>query len=414
MAHSLRRVRSKRKATPDSQENSEVSKSPMLPPEVLSIIVEELEASISDSATLKNALYTLLVTSRAFNAEAERVLYRHVEFVNETPQAGQICSALRARAAKYVQALRVTRYNGISGRRGRSLHTHFSYLPLNQMTNLRSLSIQEAPDHLIETAKLFTFLRESISENLLLSFHASIVLDEPALRFFEQQKNITEISMEIINPKLDVDALRSTDLLPALKRARIRSLPGQRFQELLQNRPVMALELSSLRDLPNTWGSVATQLTALDISDVSCNVHADETVHISESLVASAVNLRLLAYCTLYIFDGSTHLFTNALGPLRLLTHLEALALSFETPRDLGFDISILPKIVGPPSKLASLFIVHGNYTFSSTSYRSFELTKNDKEGWDRSPSQPSGVVNRNEWFDSHYADLPDVQKEAT
>lgn len=276
---------------------------PILPPELLRNIVEEI--AISDSKHRNRSLYILSLTSWVFYAEARRVLYREVTLINGTPGASQIRRALEAGATKYVQSLHIESYNGASGRRGRSAKMDFLHAPLHGMDNLRSLSISNGGAEIRRTAKLFDFLDASLTHDSLLRFHAPVTINNRLFGFLERQSKISDLFVWDVRSSFDDTLLRSHQFLPVLNRLKFQYLPWHGFTDFVQDRPVIALCLDSLWEFPEYWDAFATRLTALDLSNAVFD--GDGAPQITQTIVSTAVNLRLFASYRLLSYSGKSY-----------------------------------------------------------------------------------------------------------
>lgn len=271
-----------------------------LPPELLRNIVEEVASSLPEAKLRNHALFNLLLASWAFHAEAQRVLYHEVTFVNGTPAAGRISDALDNGAAKYVRSFRVEGYNdSASGRHGRSSNMHFHYIPLHKMQGLRSLSI--CGEAYRKNLKLFEFLNASLDENILVSFRADADLNLEALPFLKRQRNIRSLFLLHIDPSLE--SFPCAGVLPVLRYLRVRSLPVQLSIGYFQDRPITALRVDTFWWLPQSWREITAQLTSLDLSRATCPKHVSDVL-INQGLLSALVNLRLFASYTIVYRDG--------------------------------------------------------------------------------------------------------------
>ncbi|KZS91335.1 hypothetical protein SISNIDRAFT_168058 [Sistotremastrum niveocremeum HHB9708] len=171
------------------------------------------------------------------------------------------------------------------------------------MDGLQSLVLRGPPWP--EDASVITdFLISSIPANTLLKFHVLEYLNSAILQFLQQQNKLQFLSLHECDGRDNLTtSLQSPQMMPTLKRLElIFTQDDNRFQELVEARPITVFHLSTVVLLPPCWSTFAPRLHALDISN--SYIREYQIGEVLETLSTTAVNLRLFACFQVNYFPG--------------------------------------------------------------------------------------------------------------
>ncbi|KZS96803.1 hypothetical protein SISNIDRAFT_482596 [Sistotremastrum niveocremeum HHB9708] len=313
-------------------------RSPIIPLEIIGMIMDEYVAGESDVKTLSRTLGGLAQSSRLLQADAERRLYSVVKFVVGSPAAQKIASVLRSRTAKYVRTLEISNY-GPALRRGRSTARNVSALPFSLMTVLRHLEVKFAPCELFEpgtdiNCELFDLLRDQLPENILHSFVCRRALAASHLIFLDRHPNLKSLTLENVYTAIqpaEPDAHDFARLSNVVEMSVTDVDETSQSYYFIKRSELRYLTFTRIFSIPRDWASHAMHLRVLDVMRITLDQSALERV------VDCSPQLQLLLFT---LCDSPK---TNPFDVLYRLERLEALVI-MEKNLFATYTCSVVPK----------------------------------------------------------------------
>ncbi|KZT34198.1 hypothetical protein SISSUDRAFT_308995 [Sistotremastrum suecicum HHB10207 ss-3] len=284
-----------------------------LPVELYRPIVEALAWGSRNSTTSGRDMLNLSLTCRAFQIEAERVLYRDIEIIYGTKQSFLLSETLGARTAKYVSRLTIVNY-GITIPRSR-----FSFMkrreplsvtiPFVLMSGMRYLVVTRRPSRQTSEAlringevpedHLLSLLSEQVPENTILSFRCTLPVSDATINFLERQSSINTLGLGVTDTPgvTNWETFRSPTFLPNLEAVRAVKIDNN-LEALMLSHRVSGLVFESWVPSPPQWGGYACHLTFLDLSAIPLSNNREVTTFLQKAinvrfLLISSYNLQL-------------------------------------------------------------------------------------------------------------------------
>ncbi|KZS87507.1 hypothetical protein SISNIDRAFT_470872 [Sistotremastrum niveocremeum HHB9708] len=280
------------------------------------------------------ALCSLAQTCRAFQYEAERIIFRDLLFEQQKSCPSELMDALQTRKAEYVEkitimdsAINVQNRLKSARMRGRPMvYISYTTLPFDRMSRLRAIHISkiflDKPTFIDRS--LFQVLHEKLVENTLRSFSSSISLNSHELQFLLRQSNLTHLRLPSMadHPTL----IPSPTFLPLLENLTIARGSIDHLLDLLKTRPVKCLVFEHIPNnftMPNFPHRL--EMIRLEIGLISPN----KVIHFLEQRTRDCPNIQVLSFRLRLTLDSSASIKRNILSPLlhalEDFTHLQAL-----------------------------------------------------------------------------------------
>ncbi|KZS92205.1 hypothetical protein SISNIDRAFT_455959 [Sistotremastrum niveocremeum HHB9708] len=244
---------------------------PFIPPEIISMILDELLKEFTDVRDARPQLCILARTSRLFQVEAERRLYERVLFNVGDPQAQKIATVLQSRAAGYVRYLGIEKY-GVARRRGRTSDRAVSALPFARMTRLCSLYVASERDSkyksIIEVdPELFLLLDRHLPPNILRQFANNLPIPPSYLRFLKRQSSLEDLCCTFQSRKAEGSDI-PFDPSTHSKLVELQALDlDENILAIMESTRIRKLRIFADFTIPKDWASYATHLVRLDVLD---------------------------------------------------------------------------------------------------------------------------------------------------
>ncbi|KZT39518.1 hypothetical protein SISSUDRAFT_1118940 [Sistotremastrum suecicum HHB10207 ss-3] len=371
---------------------------PFIPPEILSMILDELLDEFDDVRDERPQLSILARTSRLLQVEAERRLYERVRFPVGEPEAQKIAAILQSRAAPYVRFLGIENY-GVVRRRGRTTNRTVSALPFARMTNLSSLYVtfDSGVDFTFTDnvdPELFRLLDRDLAPNILQTFANSLPVPPSYLHFLERQPCLECISSNYNLEKLEESELAfSPATHPYLVELEGSSLDEKMLALMHRNR-IRRLRIFVNFMLPENWALYTTHLVRLDV--LTCQLGPVKLCEV----VRCCPRLQILEFTVAPQWNFLTDM--DIFDILRLLPELRVCAIT------LAFFDDFFERMIYACSKcekLESFLVVVGVLAFEllSTGQKTGDLDKD----WEHRRLQDFDVTIWTGWQDARIEDLP-------
>ncbi|KZT38115.1 hypothetical protein SISSUDRAFT_1047477 [Sistotremastrum suecicum HHB10207 ss-3] len=209
---------------------------PQLFPELYRMIVEFLVDSKDDPKVINKALCSLARTSRTWQIEAERVLYRTITFPHGERYASRINRVLNDRAAEYVEHLSIKSLN-ISIERIR-LTRSSTQLPFHRMRKLKSLTLPDTRTHVSALRPLLKLVNDTLPRDILREFSAPLlILTSKELHFLRKQTRL----LELHTTRIPQDLALMHKFAPLLQSVTIKGEKMKHSILLFNFRPILSL-----------------------------------------------------------------------------------------------------------------------------------------------------------------------------
>ncbi|KZT38134.1 hypothetical protein SISSUDRAFT_1062252 [Sistotremastrum suecicum HHB10207 ss-3] len=308
--------------------DSEASSKPSLLPELYKPIAESLAGSYELYSRFPDpelkALCALAQTCRAFQYEAERIIFRDLLFIHHESCPPELMDALQTRKSEYVESITIIpttidiqKRLARMQRRGQPLaqhHISYTELPFDRMKRLRSIEISETFFHTKGWSidrTLFQILHDKLSENTLHTFSSSLVLKPDELQFLLRQSNLIDLRLPYIPDHLTL--VPSPTFVPRLEKLTIMRGGIGDALEILRTRPIKSLVFDCF---PGKYRNTIPPNTLETLRLTYPGISHDKTIQFLESRTRDCADIQILSFRLSLVLDSHSTIKRNILSPL--------------------------------------------------------------------------------------------------